>query len=164
MRFNTRFAPTCNPGTPGRAGRGLEVDKALFFPPSSTRGIFPRLVLSWAGERSRTGSSCPSNRETQQETPLRWAVLPCSGGARAQEEREGRIKEGHESRVRAVPGRYSRAEAVQGQIKHTKERNHFVKRVQKKYVVYKYSYSNPWASRWNWKIYLIFAIFFAVYI
>lgn len=46
---------------------------------SSARGILPRSVLlSWAGERSRAGSSCPSNRETQQETPLRAAVLGSS--------------------------------------------------------------------------------------
>ena len=46
---------------------------------SSAGGIFPRsLLLSWAGERSRAGSSCPSDRETQQETPLAAAVLVSS--------------------------------------------------------------------------------------
>lgn len=139
----TRFSPPCKPG----AARGLEVEKALFIcPPSSTRGIFPRLVLSWAGERRRTGSSCPSNRETQQETPLRWAVLACSDGARAQEEREGRIKEGLASRAKAVPGMCSRVEAVQGQANHT-PKEPLGQTCTIKYVVYKYSCSNPRARR-----------------
>lgn len=87
----------CKPrlGTAGRAGRGFEVLKAFFFsPPSSTRGILPRLVLlSWAGERNRAGSSCPSNRETQQETPLKAALLGCSARARAQDKRGARAQD-----------------------------------------------------------------------
>lgn len=145
MRLQHGFHRHVNQEPPGEQVEAWKSRKVFFFP-SSTRGIFPRLVLSWAGERRRTGSSCPSNRETQQETPLRWAVLACSDGARAQEEREGRIKEGLESRVKAVPGMYSRVEAVQGQAKHT-PKEPLCQTCTIKYVVYKYSHSNPWASR-----------------
>lgn len=75
--------------------------RSKFFFLSSARGIFPRsLLLSWAGERSRAGSSCPSNRETQQETPLAAAVRGSSTRAGTR-----RIKvKSKECTVRSCPG------------------------------------------------------------
>lgn len=50
--------------------------KLLFFPVVGQRNLsLVGTIIMGGGERSRAGSSCLSCRETQQETPLRAAVL-----------------------------------------------------------------------------------------
>lgn len=95
------------PGTAGRAGRGLEVLKAFFFPP---RRRPEESFLGWyyyhgRGRETEQGVPVPQTGKLNRKlrSKLRCWAAPLG--------RERRIKEGRERRRKAAPGMYSRMEA-----------------------------------------------------
>lgn len=91
----TRFSPPCKPETPGQAGRGLEVEKALLFPVVDQRNLSSAGIIMGGGEKSnreflslKQGNSTGNSAQMGGAGLLRWGAS--AGGARGQDKRGAR--------------------------------------------------------------------------
>lgn len=113
-----RISAPCKAGTPGRAGRGLEGEKAFFSLVVDQRNLSSAGIIMGGGEKPnreflshKQGNSTGSSAQRGGAGLLRLGTS--AGGPRERDKRGARErdKRGHESGIKEVPGMYSRVEA-----------------------------------------------------